>query len=157
MRQGYRVVRMPEDLAAVWMELRLRFAARESSDIARTRTVTELLGGNGCLVRRLHRYFGEELGRDCGHCGPCAGDAAVKLERAQGGLALGRVELMAFRDEHPRALNGARPMARFLCGSAAPALSAAKLTRHPRFGAAGETPFAVVLAAADGALGQRAP
>ena len=156
-RQGYRVVRVPEDPATVWMELRRRFAARESSDIARTRTVMELLGGEGCLVRRLLRYFGEELGRDCGHCGPCAGDAAVKLERAQDGLALGRVELMALRDEHPRVLSGARPMARFLCGIASPALSAAKLSRHPRFGAAGETPFGVVLAAAAVALSQGGP
>ena len=38
-----------------------------------------------------------------------------------------------------------RQVARFLCGIASPALTAAKLTRHPRFGAAAEVPFAQVM------------
>lgn len=151
-RQGYRVVRVPEDLAAVWHELRRRFAVRESSDIARVAAVAALVGGERCLVRRLLAYFGEEHGRDCGHCGLCAGDARAVLERATGGLSISAGELRTLRSEHPRALGGARQLARFLCGIASPALSTAKLTRHPRFGAAGEVPFAEVMAATKVAL-----
>ena len=46
----------------------------------------------------------------------------------------------------------ARQLARFLCGIASPALSTAKLTRHPRFGAAAEAPFAEVMSAVKVAL-----
>ncbi len=147
-RQGYRVVRVPEDLAAVWHELRRRFATREQSDIARVGKVAELLSGDGCIVRRLLAYFGEELGRDCGHCGACAGDPPVMLERSAAPVALPEEELATLRAAHPRALGGARQIARFLCGIASPALTAAKLTRNPLFGYAGEMPFGEVLKAA---------
>jgi ATP-dependent DNA helicase RecQ len=87
-RQGYRVVQAPEDLTSVGRELLCRFAVREQSDIARLRAVTELLEGSGCLVRRLLAYFGEDLGRDCGHCGACAGDEPSPLVRAPGSTAI---------------------------------------------------------------------
>jgi ATP-dependent DNA helicase RecQ len=151
-RQGYRVVRVPEDLAAVWHELRRRFSVRESSDIARVAAVAGLVGGEGCLVRRLLAYFGEDHGRDCGHCGLCAGDARAVLERGAAAVPFTADELRGLRAEHPRALSGARPLARFCCGLSSPALATAKLTRHPRFGAAGEAPFTQVLAAAKSAL-----
>ena len=147
-RQGYRVVRVPDDLAAVWHELRRRFTAREASDIARVNGVAALVSGNGCLVRRLLGYFGEELGHDCGHCGPCAGDPRAVLERAYAEVTFSSEELNALRAEHPKALGAARQVARFLCGITSPALSAAKLTRHPRFGSAAEAPFAAVMQAA---------
>jgi ATP-dependent DNA helicase RecQ len=139
------VVQVPADLAAVWHELRRRFAAREASDIARVRSVAGLLGGDGCLVRRLLGYFGEELGRDCGHCGRCEGEAAVTLERAAAALDLPEAEINALRADHPRALGSARQVARFLCGIGSPALTTAKLTRHPNFGCAAESPFAEVM------------
>jgi ATP-dependent DNA helicase RecQ len=144
-RQGYRVVRTPDDLAAVWHTLRERFAARESSDIARVRTVTDLLGGEGCLVRGLLRYFGEELGRDCGHCGRCEGDLPVKLAHEFVDIALPTKELAALQTAHSGALGSPRQLARFLCGISSPALSAAKLTRHPHFGLAAKMPFGKVM------------
>lgn len=153
-RQGYRVVRVPEDLAEVWRELRRRFTARETSDITRVAGVASLVGGEGCLVRRLLGYFGEELGRDCGHCGPCAGDPRAVLERAPATIAFSSEELSGLRTAHPRALGGARQVARFFCGIASPALSTAKLTRHPRFGSAAEVPFAAVMQAATTALAE---
>jgi ATP-dependent DNA helicase RecQ len=151
-RQGYRVVRVPADHSAVWHDLRRRFAARESGDIARVAGVAALVAGEGCLVRRLLGYFGEELGHDCGHCGPCAGDRRVVLERAPANVDLASGELAALSAENPRALGGARQLARFLCGIASPALVAGKLTRHPRFGSAAEAPFAGVMEAAKAAL-----
>ena len=114
--------------------------------------VAGLAGGEGCLVRRLLGYFGEDLGHDCGHCGPCAGDHPVRLTRAHAAVALSREELNALRTEQPRALASARQLARFLCGITSPAIAAAKLTRHPRFGAVADAPFAVVMAAAQAAL-----
>ena len=156
-RQGYRVVRVPEDLAAVWHELRRRFANREAGDIARVGAVAGLIGGEGCLVRRLLAYFGEELGRDCGHCGPCAGAARVELVRAERAVSWPAEELAALRAQYPRELGGARQLARFLCGIASPALSAAKLTRHPRFGCAAEAPFAAVMQAAKAAMSAERP
>ena len=143
---------MPDDLEAVWQELRRRFAAREASDIARVAAVAGLVGGEGCLVRRLLAYFGEVQGRDCGHCGPCAGDPVARLTRAHAVVPFSAEELRALHAAHPRALSGPRPLARFCCGISSPALAAAKLARHQRFGAAVETPFAEVLAAAEGAL-----
>ena len=154
-RQGFRVVRIPDDLAAVWQELRRRFAVREQSDIARTRTVAGLLGGEGCVVRRLLAYFGEELGRDCGHCGRCAGDPAVALERGSVEFSPAGDELAELRAGHPRALGGARQMARFFCGISSPALSTAKLTRHPRFGSAADAPFGQVLESVKQALASK--
>ncbi|MGH8021843.1 MAG: RecQ family ATP-dependent DNA helicase [Opitutaceae bacterium] len=151
-RQGYRVVRVPEDLAAVWHELRRRFAAREQSDIARVRTVADLLEQPGCLVRRLLAYFGESLGRDCGHCGACAGDPPVVLARASAPSAFPGDDLKTLRAENPRALGNARQIARFLCGLGSPALAAAKLTRHPHFGCAAETPFVEVFTQVKAAL-----
>ncbi len=144
-RQGYRVVRVPEDLKAVWQELRRRFATRESSDLARGRGVVELLAADGCLVRGLIGYFGEELGRDCGHCGRCAGDSPVRLERESEEFIFPEEELGELRAQHPRALGGARQVARFLCGISSPALTTAKLTRHPQFGVAAQVPFAQVM------------
>jgi ATP-dependent DNA helicase RecQ len=144
-RQGFRVVRAPGDLSTIGRELQRRFAAREQSDIARVSSVADLLGAKGCLVRRLLRYFGEELGRDCGHCGACKGDPPVTLERKASAVAVPENTVIALAAEHPRALSGARPIARFLCGISSPALTAAKLTRHPLFGSAAEMPFTRVM------------
>ncbi len=146
-RQGYRVARVPEDLAAVWRELCERFAAREKSDLKRSAAVSALLGGEGCLVRRLLGYFGEEPGRDCGHCGRCDGEPAVALERATPALALPAETLAELRARHPEALRATRQVTRFMCGIASPALVKAKLTRHAAFGSAGDVPFAHVAAA----------
>jgi ATP-dependent DNA helicase RecQ len=148
-RQGYRVVRVPEELSVVWRDLQQRFAARERSDIARTQAVAALLSGEGCLVRRLLRYFGEELGRDCGHCGPCAGEAPVTLEREAAEFAFTAAAWSELRALSPGALGDARQLARFLCGISSPALAKAKLTRHPRFGSAAAVPFGSVMAAVE--------
>jgi ATP-dependent DNA helicase RecQ len=146
-RQGYRVVRVPEDLAALWRELCTRFVTREASDLKRSAAVAALLGGEGCLVRRLLAYFGEELGRDCGHCGRCAGEPAVQLERLFAPPELPVETFAELRAEHPAALSATRQMTRFLCGIASPASTKAKLTRHPLFGSTARVPFAQVAAA----------
>ncbi len=146
-RQGYRVVSAPGDLAAIWRDLCERFATREKSDLQRSAAVSALLADKGCLVRRLLGYFGEEHGRDCGHCGPCAGAPPVTLERPRPELDLPAKDLANLRAHHPAALRATRQVTRFLCGIPAPALTKAKLTRHPAFGSASHVPFAHVAAA----------
>ena len=146
-RQGYRLVRRPADLEALAQDLQKRFAERERSDLNRVRGVVEWLEADGCLVRRLLAYFGEELGRDCGHCGRCDGEAAVKLRRPAVKIELPRAELSAVRAEQREVLKSVRPLTRFLCGLSSPALTKAKLTRHPLFGAFADAPFADVATA----------
>jgi ATP-dependent DNA helicase RecQ len=147
LRQGYRIKERPADLAQLTRSLVERFAQRERNDIARTRQVAELVEHPGCTVRRLLAHFGEELARDCGHCGHCLGDAPVKLTRAArtSQLAARRADIEALRREQPKALNSARQLARFLCGLASPLASSARITRHPLFGIAAEAPFQTVL------------
>jgi ATP-dependent DNA helicase RecQ len=148
-RQGYRLLSPPADLARLATELAHRFAARERADLARSAAVEKLLSESGCLVRRLLSYFGEELGRDCGHCGSCSGDAAVPLVRPNKPLNLPIAEIANCRAQHPTALASARQISRLLCGLSSPALTRAKLTRHPLFGSLDTTPFARVLSAAE--------
>jgi ATP-dependent DNA helicase RecQ len=145
-RQGYRVVSVPEDLPGLWREMRRRFAVREAADIARVGAVVGLIADGGCLVRRLLEYFGEDIGRECGHCGSCEGAGPVVLKRSATVERWPADELAALCAEHPRALGGARQITRFLCGIGSPALTAAKLTRHPLFGHSSESPFAAVIA-----------
>ena len=148
-RQGYRVVGAVTDVQRVILDLNTRFAQRETSDIQRVAGVSALFGSPGCLVRRLLKHFGEELGRNCGHCGPCRGEGAVKLTRSISKITFqSDAQLEALCAEHPKALGTPRQVARFLCGVGSPALTAAKLTRHPRFGSAGSVPFDTVLQAA---------
>jgi ATP-dependent DNA helicase RecQ len=146
-RQGYRVARACPDLSSVWRDLCRRFSVRERSDIARVEGVAELLQAKGCLTRRLLAYFGEELGEDCGHCGRCDGERSASLVRPTGRLDLPPSELASLRQQHPQALGADRQLTRFLCGISSPAISKAKLARHPRFGIGGKLPFAQVAAA----------
>jgi len=148
-RQGYRVLQPPSDLTALAADLARRFSAREQADLARSAAVEKLLSEPGCLVRRLLAYFGEELGRDCGHCGACSGDPAVSLARPDTPFTLPAAELATLRTQHPTPLATPRQVTRFFCGLSSPAMSKAKLTRHALFGSFETTPFARVLSAAE--------
>ena len=156
MRQGYRSKERPSDLSRLTATLTERFAQRERNDVARTQQVSTLLEDRGCLVRPLLAHFGEELDADCGHCGPCLGDPPVKLTRTDrpSQLAAQRPAIESIRREHPTALQTPRQLARFLCGLSSPLAVSAKLTRHPLFGLAAETPFRTVLQSAQ-SLGER--
>jgi ATP-dependent DNA helicase RecQ len=125
---------------------------RERNDVSRVRQVLALAEGSGCLVRRVLGYFGEEMKRDCGHCGPCLGEshAAAPLRAEGRSPALDHGAIAALRRDHPRALSSARKVARFLCGLTSPQLTQRKLTKHPLFGSQAETPFHSVMAAAEG-------
>ncbi|MFH1914913.1 MAG: hypothetical protein ABIK45_11650, partial [Pseudomonadota bacterium] len=55
-------------------------------------------------------------------------------------------EVEAICSEAPEALAHPRQLARFLCGLSSPAVSRARLARHPRFGCFADVPFQDVLA-----------
>ncbi len=102
--------------------------------------------GEGCHTARLVGYFGEPMGRDCGHCTGCEG-VRVQLPPAGGANTWpDPAALSALIRQHPGLLGEPRTVARLLCGIRSPALTKAKLTRHPLFGATAEAEFGEVLA-----------
>jgi ATP-dependent DNA helicase RecQ len=148
LRQGYRMKAAPADRAALKRELIERFETRERNDIRRVHQVIEFAEQSGCLVRHLLNYFGEELGRNCGHCGRCLGEpTAATVPKQKSEPVIDEEKLRALRRDHPRALGSARQVTRFLCGLSSPLLTQAKLSKDSLFGSLADTPFASVLEA----------
>jgi ATP-dependent DNA helicase RecQ len=73
LRQGYRIKTRPTDAPAMKRSLIQRFETRERNDVDRVQQVVQLAEQSGCIVRHLLNHFGEELGRNCGHCSSCSG------------------------------------------------------------------------------------
>jgi ATP-dependent DNA helicase RecQ len=146
-RHGYRLLRTPDDLAALTDVMTRRFAEREARDVGRLNEVVAFASHEGCKTAKLLAYFGEPMPNDCGHCGWCRGHRPGPIpppsHRAPGN---GEAELVdALRDEHHAALASPRQLARFLCGIPSPSVSRAKLTKDPRYGVLGGVPFRQVL------------
>jgi ATP-dependent DNA helicase RecQ len=113
--------------------------------------VLELAQLDACQVRALGRYFGDSEEAPCGHCSWCERGPVRLPERPTQTVdqrAISRVTALAA--QHADALSQLRQRARFLCGLSSPALTAARLTRAPGFGALSEVPFYEVLAALQG-------
>lgn len=154
LRQAYRMKHRPAaaDLETLRGTLVARFRTREDNDLARLRGVITLVEGEGCIVRRLLAYFGEDLGADCGHCGRCEGDRARPVPKS---AATPSEEAIRRRLEEVgrlgsgRALDTARQRTRFLCGISSPAVARAKLGRSPLFGSLASAPFRDVLRVAE--------
>lgn len=138
------------DVEALVTSLSERFAAREVAEIKRIGDVLRLVECAKCQTNALVAYFGEKRLSPCGHCGFCATQRAAKLcppaERAPLDEVLSRDELRQLQNEQPAALEQPRQLARFLCGLSSPALSKAKLMRHPLWARLDGYPFAEVLA-----------
>jgi ATP-dependent DNA helicase RecQ len=151
LRVGYRLLRPDVDRAGLVDRLVGRFLDREARDVDRVRRMLEFAVDPACLTARLTAYFGEEIGGDCGHCGPCLGRPVGDLpERPRRTLGKEQREVAeSVRAEGHPALATPRQLARFLCGLASPATSRAKLTRDPRFGAFAGVPFAKILQLAE--------
>ncbi|HLA85554.1 MAG TPA: ATP-dependent DNA helicase RecQ [Thermoguttaceae bacterium] len=146
-RQGYRVLNRPSDLAQLCDELGRRFERREQHDIARIRRVLAYAQAEGCLTCHLLGYFGEQRS-PCGHCGPCEGQSRRPLAPARHAPLADRAEAEVGRllAEGHAPLASPRQVARFLCGLSSPATTRAKLRNHPMFGLLGSNPFHDVLA-----------
>jgi ATP-dependent DNA helicase RecQ len=144
------------DLEALAAELAERFERREVQEVARIAQIVGLITHDGCQTNLMLRYFGEEAPAPCGHCSHCETGRPTELpdlpvpaplERA---VDWGAVAELA--SAHPGPLGESRQMARFLCGLSSPAITRAKLSRHPLSGALSGRRFAEVLAFCAGLL-----
>jgi ATP-dependent DNA helicase RecQ len=158
LRQGYRIKSRPVDASVLKRSLVQRFEARERNDVDRVRRVIELAEHSGCIVRHLLHYFGEELGRDCGHCSSCSGSSSRTID-ASAAARTARLEpgkILALRTRYPSALVSPRQIARFFCGLNSPMLTHTKLNKHPDFGSLAGVPFHIVMQAATKGRRQKA-
>jgi len=130
--------------------LELRFRRREDQEIARIQQVLALAEEPGCQTAALVGYFGEHLAAPCGHCTSCQTGQSRALPPVPPRAAIEQdvdaTVIVALAAAHPDALGDPRQQARFLCGLSSPALSQARLARHPLFGALEAHRFADVLA-----------
>lgn len=122
-RQGYRLLKKPDDLKALTNRMIELFERREASDLARLQEVVDHSLARDCLYRSLLSHFGEKM-KPCGHCSRCTGEkppAELPSER----LPEIREEDLEIirqltRDKHA-GLRTPRQLARFLCGMTSPA------------------------------------
>jgi len=153
LRHRYTRVHHPDNIDELVSELAERFLLREEREVRRVAEVLDLVTRDGCQTNALVGYFGELRETGCGHCTWCRTSEAQKLPagltRAELGTRIDVPDLRALLEAHPKAFGEARQVARFLCGLTSPALTRARLTRHPLFGTAEKDPFASVLAWCD--------
>jgi ATP-dependent DNA helicase RecQ len=136
--RGYRRLSKPLDSQT----LMRRFQSREERDLDRLRQMWNFAQHSGCASQELAAYFGETL-KACGRCGSCQGQPPQMLALQSTSVP---DSLLSNLPDHP-ALQHPRQLTRFLCGISSPAATAARLHRHPKFGALGHLPFAQVLLA----------
>ncbi|MGA7127574.1 MAG: RecQ family zinc-binding domain-containing protein, partial [Chthoniobacterales bacterium] len=150
LRQGYRRNPWLSDPTELNGKRAERFEVREKNDVKRVRQVGQLAEHAGCIVRYLLQYFGEELGRDCGHCESCLGSSqrTFLTQRTKNVPALDH-QFSVLRHNYLDALSSPRQIARFLCGLNSPLLTQTKLNRHADFGVLAEIPFQNVIQAAE--------
>ena len=146
LRHGYRRLKHP-DIHALSAELAQTFLHRENQDIDRLNKVVAFAEHNRCLTRHLLAYFGETLDTDCRHCSICQGSEPHRLPRTPfQGMSNDHIKIVdSIRSESHEALKHPRQLTRFLCGLTSPAVTKARLSRHPHFGCFTELPFPHVL------------
>jgi ATP-dependent DNA helicase RecQ len=147
----------PGDAADLARGLYERFARREANEIARAAQVLELASHNGCQWNDLVAYFGEDRATPCGHCSFCVSGRAALPATTLADEPIDESlsdDIFPLVEENANALGHPRQLARFLCGLTSPATSAAKLPRHPLFGALSTHRFGAVLAWCEELLGE---
>ena len=144
---------------ALVADLASRFAKREAQEIERLAQVLALAERADCHTNALVAHFGEVRAAPCGHCVPCRTGQVSPLPRPAsapplpGDLDVSAVHALA--SKHRDALGEPRQRARWLVGLTSPALTRAKLTRHPMFGALGDRSFREVLEWCENDTGDR--
>jgi ATP-dependent DNA helicase RecQ len=145
-RQGYRRLKMPDNMEALVDSLNERFQTREVNDIERIQRVLSFAQQDGCLTQYLLAYFGEKRA-PCGHCCWCQRKKPSILKPRQ-------VPVFDEQDEQRihaliaaghNALMSPRKLARFLCGISSPATTRDKLRKSDMFAAYDRFPFIKVL------------
>ncbi|MGO8674104.1 MAG: RecQ family ATP-dependent DNA helicase [Capsulimonadaceae bacterium] len=147
-RQRYTRLGTP-DAKALLAELMGRFMRRERQEVARLGQVMSLITAAECLPNALGRHFGDLREAPCGDCTFCRTGRPITLPPPA------RVDeipwdfdvdsFKSLRARHPDALGHPRQAARFLCGLTSPAVSRARITRHPLFGALADVRFPAVM------------
>ena len=152
-RQRYTVLARPASSEELLDRLAERFDRREQAETARVAQVLALVTHDGCQVRELAAYFGEERTEPCGHCTHCLTGRAQQLPEPEPQppieMAVDAGAITSLRAANPEALGEPRQLARYLCGITSPATTRAKLTREPLFGSLSDQRFADVLAWAE--------
>ncbi|MEN8871245.1 MAG: RecQ family ATP-dependent DNA helicase, partial [Akkermansiaceae bacterium] len=122
-RQGYRLLKKPEDVAALTQRMIDLFQRRENSDLQRLQEVVDHALAPSCLYSSLLDHFGEDMA-SCGHCSRCQGDAPPKALPSSSPPEITDEELSLIQDliklKQP-GLRTPRALARFLCGMTSPA------------------------------------
>jgi ATP-dependent DNA helicase RecQ len=158
-RQRYRRLREPDDLADLVQQLHGRTLQHETREIARLHQVLELVQHNGCQVSSLGAHFAEPLSRDCGHCSWCLGGQkpAVVPERPVPPIdAKVWAQAVALYRRRTDVFTDPRILARLLVGVTSPRLARAKLSSDPLFGALSAIPFRIIHERAIRELGEGA-
>jgi ATP-dependent DNA helicase RecQ len=149
-RQRYTRLVENADADALLDELEQRFSRREAQEADRIRNVLDVITAEGCQTNAMLAYFGEQRAEPCGHCTTCERGEPVRIPALPARPPIERVidgaQLRSLAMSAPAALGEPRQQARFLCGLSSPALTRARLTRNPLYGALEEYRFAQVLA-----------
>ncbi len=145
-RQGYRRLKMPDNMEKLIDSLNERFQKREVNDIDRIRMVLTFAQHDGCLTQYLLAYFGEKCA-PCGHCCRCQGEIPSPLnpQHPPSFNEQDKKRIHALIVEGHDALRSPRQLARFLCGITSPATTRAKLRKNAMFAAYDRFPFKTVL------------
>ncbi len=145
-RQGYRRLKMPDNMESLITTLNQRFQKREANDIDRIRQGLTFAQQDGCLTQYLLAYFGEKCA-PCGHCCRCEGEVPSPLQTHHDPTFEEQDEkrIDALIMEDHEALRSPRQLARFLCGITSPATTRAKLRKNGMFAVYDRFPFKQVL------------
>lgn len=122
-RQGYRLLKKPDDLSALTRRMIDLFQRRENSDLQRLQEVVDHALVPSCLYASLLNHFGEEMA-SCGHCSRCLGDIPPEALPSSSPPGITTDDLALIQDliklKQP-GLRTPRALARFLCGMTSPA------------------------------------
>lgn len=144
-RNRYSRLKLPEDPIALAGQLHARTLERERQELARLGQVMQLARLADCQANALCRHFGETRSDPCGRCTRCLDPNVPPAPSRQRPPIDSSVieQALALRAEHPE-LSDPVFGARLLCGIRSPALTRAKLTSHPLFGACERNGFAEI-------------
>jgi ATP-dependent DNA helicase RecQ len=152
-RQRYTLLARPDSSDELLGRLSERFDRREQAETERIERVVQLVTHDGCQVKALVGYFGEQRAEPCGHCSFCLSGKPQRLPESEPPPPLDAVvdagAILQLQEAHTGALGTPRQLARFLCGITSPAATRAKLSRDALFGVAADRRFADVLAWCD--------
>ncbi|MDB4508308.1 C-terminal helicase domain-containing protein [Akkermansiaceae bacterium] len=124
-RQGYRLLKKPNDQGELSKRLTALFQRREASDLERLQQVVNHALAPDCLYQSLLSHFGEEM-KPCGHCSRCLGNIPPAKLPSNPTPKITTDQLQIIQNlisEKYSGLRSPRSLARFLCGMTSPATS----------------------------------